>query len=136
MLQAWSADRKAGAVAIQKHVFQIRTPLANNKLQDARNLMYVNELYSDSTIAAFDRFVRICIEWITRATFPPERGEKIKAVSRDELNEALEQVKNALRAELTPFADARSDPPVATTNKRFSKGRHQPGSSILHKQYV
>jgi hypothetical protein len=102
LLATWRIDKRRGIEAIEKHLFELRLPRAENKLQLARNLMYVNEIYfSDSTIEAFDKFVGVCLEWIARSKFPPERGERVKMVSRDELNGALERVQIALRAELS-----------------------------------
>jgi len=102
LLELWEADRAKAAEAIKKHLFDLRLPRAENKLQEARNLMYLNEIYfADATIEAFDAFVAKCNEWIARSAFPPERGEKVKMVSRDELNASLERVQSTLRAELS-----------------------------------
>lgn len=106
LITTWESDRAEGVDAIKQYLFSLRIPRAESKLQEARNLMYLNEIYfSDATIRAFDAFVRKCLEWIMRATFPPEPGERIKMVSRAELNASLETVQSTLGSEL-------SDPPA------------------------
>lgn len=102
LLGAWRENRQEGTKAIQDYLFKLRVPLAENKLQEARNLMYINEIYfSDASMGAFDAFVRECLEWIGRAKFPPHRGGIAKKLSRDKLNAALEEVQKAIRIELS-----------------------------------
>lgn len=102
LIVLWHQNRKDGIEKIQEHLLELSVPWTDRKLQEARNLMYVNEIYfSDESIAAFDRFVGECNKWILRRQFPPQRGDRIEPLSRDLLNQALDEVQVALRAELS-----------------------------------
>jgi len=102
LLSEWELDPKTGLAAIRKEIFNTRGRRAEAKLDEARNLMYLNEIYfSDTTRVAFDAFVAVCREWLMKSASPPERGMPYKPYSRPELNGALESVRRAMRNELT-----------------------------------
>jgi hypothetical protein len=105
LLHAWREDRRAGAEAITLYLVDLTLPRAERKLQEAQNTMYLNELYlSDPAIRALDAFVAECDTWILRRQFPPQRGEPRESISRERLDQSLEQVQVTLRAAL-------ADPP-------------------------
>lgn len=125
LLAIWKGDRKKGEEAIHRHLFELGPARAEAKLEAAGNQMYLNEIYfSDQTIQAFDGFVAECNKWILRRQFPPQRGEKVKMVDRDDLNSALDRVQTALRAELI-------DPPPLKrkeSQRRIQNDREPEGS--------
>ena len=116
LIEAWKGNKKKGQEAISDHLRELKLPTADNKLGAKRNQMYLNEIYfSDQAIQAFDAFVAECNKWIGRRRSPPVPGEKVKMVSRDDLNASLDRVQEILRHEL-------SDPP--------GLGKQGPGHGI------
>lgn len=102
LIAIWHRNNTEGAEAIAAHLRDLAVPRAENELQRARNLMYVNEIYfGDATIVAFDAFVAESNKWILRRAYPPERGQRVEPVSREALDAALATVQETLRAELS-----------------------------------
>jgi hypothetical protein len=113
LIAIWRRDNTEGAEAIAAHLRDLAVPRAENELQRARNLMYVNEIYfGDATIEAYDAFVAESNKWILRRVYPPERGERVEPVSRETLDSSLARVQETLRAELSGTT-ALTSPPAA-----------------------
>lgn len=124
LISAWQRDPHKGAEAVQNHLIELDVPRAEAKLQEARNAIYLHEIYfSDNTIRAIDEFVGVCNEWILRRRNPPQRGQKVKPYSRDELNGALDSVQQALRAELV-------DPPPLPSREHRRNTSHNTRTDV------
>ena len=101
LIELWRQDRIAGIDAIRRHFYELTVPRADARLLEARNTMYLNEIYfSDATLLAFDAFVGECLKWINLRYWPPQPGVKAERLSREDLDKSLEAVQEALRTEL------------------------------------
>jgi len=75
---------------------------AENKLNDARNLAYTNELYfSDEVIASVNELVDTCNAWLFSVEHPSDRGPDIpEPPTRAQMHDALDGLHQVLRSYL------------------------------------
>jgi hypothetical protein len=75
---------------------------AENKLNDARNLAYTNELYFlDEVIASVNELVDTCNAWLFSVEHPSDRGPDIpEPPTRAQMHDALDGLHQVLRSYL------------------------------------
>lgn len=97
----WDTNRSEAIQILRPYLRMLRIQDADRKLQEAKNMIYLNELYfSEGSIKALDQFVEVCAEWITHAEFPDVPDQTWRP-DRKAFHVALETLHDSLRAEIT-----------------------------------
>lgn len=98
----WGTDRNAALTLLRPYVRMLDVQDADNKFREAKNLVYLNELYlSEAVIPAIDSLVEIMATWLANKRYPSGAARGWRP-DREALNAALNRVHEQFRSELAP----------------------------------
>ncbi len=104
ILVNWGTNRDAALAVLRPYVRMLDVQDADNKFREAKNLIYLNELYlSDPAITAIDGLIETMATWLANKKFPSGAARGWRP-DRGALNAALDHIHEQFRSELAPSA--------------------------------
>jgi hypothetical protein len=99
ILAEWRKSPAAALASAQPYLRMLRVQYAERLLTEARNTIYLNELYlTDEVVAAIDPLVGALNDWMVHIELPPGPGEPRWLPDRKKMQAALEAAHTGLRA--------------------------------------
>lgn len=99
VIEHWRSDQTAALAAVQPYLRMLRIQQADRLLTDARNTLYLNELYlPEAVISVVEPLVAELGEWMAFSMDPPGPSELRWRPNRKRMKELLEAAHVGLRA--------------------------------------